>query len=124
MDHVANQFSDPTLAYTYLLSVKTQFPRHIRDQLTSLSQTVKKIGKEFADETLKVCIERKLYRAGDFRDVAEFLERREQKKRTVEEEKVAALPRLVNGLSLSEMKPEQLELSVYVSILKGESAAL
>jgi transposase len=124
MDHTANQFSDPTLAYTYLLSVKSQFPRHIRDQLTSFSQTVKKLRKELADETLKVCIERKLYRAGDFRDVAEFLERKEQKKRTILEEKDTALPRLVNGLTLSDMKPEQRELDVYVSILKGEPVAL
>jgi transposase len=117
MNHVADQFSDRHQASTYLIAVRDQMPRFIRDQLTQINDALNGVDRTIADQALSLCIDRKLYRASDFKLLV--TSQLNQYKTHEEGQPTPSLNETRHPIM--DIKPETRDVNVYLEILKGGS---
>lgn len=70
IDELSNLFDDPDRAKEYLLQIKKDMPRNIRDQALHIQKQVKRFEMDIINQSLVFCIENKIFRATDFESVA------------------------------------------------------
>lgn len=72
---ISDHFTNKDAAKNYLDELKIRYPRYIRDQLSLMKKCIDISSAEIIDDSLALCIERKLYSANDFQDVVALLKR-------------------------------------------------
>lgn len=120
MTTVAQQFDDQDEAISFLESVKTAFPRYMRDQLNLISREIKNNDKRLINDALRECVKQKLFCATDFIDMVHYLVRQRQVNNTVPTDNDRTIKSLneVNEFIMT-AKPETREIESYVSVLAG-----
>ena len=78
MEEFSALFADPKEALGWIYQLKAEKPRYIRDQIQSLTATVKELDPNIAMETLYYCSQFYIYSAVDFRSVAQGLIRQKK----------------------------------------------
>ena len=68
---VAQCFDDAQKAENYLLNIRQEKPRYIRDQLIAIKSVLEQTDKHTANKTLDFCCENNVFSASDFKSVAE-----------------------------------------------------
>ncbi|MCK5367943.1 MAG: hypothetical protein KAQ62_05300, partial [Cyclobacteriaceae bacterium] len=71
LKQVAQCFDDAQKAENYLLNIRQEKPRYIRDQLIAIKSVLKQTDKHTANKTLDFCCENNVFSASDFKSVAE-----------------------------------------------------
>jgi len=72
MDQLSKEFNDSGKAMEYMELIRQDKPRYIRDQLAFIAQTIQKHKyKSIADKALSFCLDNKLYRGTEFREIME-----------------------------------------------------
>ena len=83
IDDLSGQFTNPDQAKEYLLQIRLDKPRYIRDQL----QHIKKLGgiydKQVMNQALVFCIENRIYRATDLESVVKKIHSRQNQETTI-----------------------------------------
>lgn len=118
IQHIAEQFEDVETALCYLGEVRKLYRRYIRDQLQIISQEMNKVSPHLANAALKICIQKKLFSATDFRDVVHFLNKQKGDDRALAYVSIIKPLRPLD-LSVLKAKPEKRDISDYVTILRG-----
>ncbi|MGN7479864.1 IS21 family transposase [Solibacillus silvestris] len=72
METVRESFEDGAKVQRFLDEIHHRYPRYIRDQLQILQKTIKGFSP-YIQQALDVCMEKALWSANDFRDVAKHL---------------------------------------------------
>lgn len=67
---VAQYFDDTEKAEKYLLNIRQEKPRYIRDQLMLIKSVLEQTDKHTASKTLGFCCENNVFSASDFKSVA------------------------------------------------------
>ncbi|MFD1708558.1 hypothetical protein ACFSCZ_17945 [Siminovitchia sediminis] len=113
MDTVKASFEDKENIQQFLDEIHQRYPRYIRDQLQILQRTVKNF-RPFIQPALHVCMEKGLWSANDFHDVAKHLARIQGHQDTI--------PDIPGSGAISEYYKEKAsvrELDGYLKILGG-----
>ncbi len=69
MDELSGQFTYPDQAMEYFLNIRQNNPRYIRDQLQHIKKLIGIYDMEAMNQTMNLCIEKKIYRATDWESV-------------------------------------------------------
>jgi transposase len=68
---LVQDFDDAEKAENYLLNIRREKPRYIRDQLIAIKSVLEQTDKHTVNKTLDFCCENNVYSASDFKSVAE-----------------------------------------------------
>jgi transposase len=119
LQHVASLFPDPAEATTFLVAIREQKPRYIRDQLQLVEQQVVHVDKAVVSKALAYCIQYRLYRATDFVDVVKYYAGRQTSEAKSEETRIEI--HLLDEVDSSKVKtkPQIRDIQVYQAILEG-----
>ncbi|MFB4166204.1 hypothetical protein ACE1TI_21050 [Alteribacillus sp. JSM 102045] len=117
MESTADKFEDKSLALQYLAEVKERYPRYIRDQLQLLNKLWGNFPSHYINQTLPLCIKRKLYSASEFHDMVKHLMVQHPVEATKPVDKIQALHQ--ESSYLLDMKPPTRDLSIYMDIMEG-----
>ncbi|WNF35938.1 IS21 family transposase [Bacillaceae bacterium IKA-2] len=118
---VAEKFENTDMALSFLETIKSAFPRYIRDQLQLISKEIKCHEQSIINEALKECVNRKLFCATDFIDMVQYLDRQRQMivtPPTDNDETTKILHE--NNQSLVNTKPATRDINDYLSVLAGD----
>jgi hypothetical protein len=116
---VAQGFDDAEKAEKYLLNIRQEKSRYIRDQLMTIKSIIEQTGKNVVSKALDFCCENKVFSATDFKSVAAKYARDEPGKEIPEESKeIKTLNR--QGNSAIE-KPAISSIIDYESIMKNKN---
>ncbi len=69
IEQVTGLFSDGASFSIFFDHLRSRYARYVRDQLAVIQECVVRYGQEAADETLKKCLELRLYSANDFKSI-------------------------------------------------------
>lgn len=115
---VANLFENVEEAHEYLKHIRICYPRYIRDQLQIIYREVQKVDPIIMNQTLRFCLEERLYSATDFKDVLHHFIKEQAPITEIDKHEVKSLDYI--DPFILKTKPETREITEYVSILKGE----
>ena len=113
IDELSNQFSDPQKAKEYLLQVRKDKPRYIRDQLQYLKKLTGIFDMVVMNQALDFCIENRIYKATDLGSVAEKIHSRNPQETTIKQ------PININTINRAAHKiiPNKSDISDYQSLM-------
>lgn len=113
MRTVSEKFQNQDKAMRYLMKVKTEYPRYMRDQLKIISDSIKDVPPNISTQALNECLKRRFYSASEFKDVLSHLMRQQSTKHTK-----MNIQQMASGQSdYSSMKPEVRDLDPYLEVL-------
>lgn len=120
LDHVAEQFTDPSQARRYLGEIRQQKPRYIRDQLQVIEKRMAEAdGQPAADKALTYCLKHRLYSAADFADAMEHYLQQQPTKTGEPAQSDYGLLHSVDTAKLK-AKPQIRDFQAYQRILRGD----
>lgn len=99
-----------------MAALKTEKPRHLKDQFRLIINTVKAQDKIIIQKALIYCNERKLFSAGMLKDTIEYLKIQQQ--RQLDKKYLAA--DISTPLKYQYLKPEVRDIEEYISALKED----
>ncbi|MBW6492874.1 MAG: IS21 family transposase [Lentimicrobium sp.] len=113
IDQLASLFGNPDQAKEYLLQIREDMPRNIRDQALHIEKQIKRFDMDVINRSLDFCIENKIFRATDFESVAEKFHA--EKQQSTE----PAMPITIKTLNHAEYKitPNKSNISDYQSLM-------
>lgn len=118
---ISDHFTNKDEAKSYLEELRNQYPRYIRDQLSLIKKCIDIDSAGIIDDSLALCIERKLYSANDFQDVAALLKRQRQLNSTNANADFNKTTCDATAKLTLDMDTEQRPPLVYVNIMEGAS---
>lgn len=113
-DALAQRFSEPEKSKEYLLLIKKDKPRYIRDQLQYIKKLTGTYDIKIMDKALDFCLENRIYRATDMGSVAKRFYVLES------QQSVITQPIAINTINQSAHKiiPNKSNISDYQQIMK------
>lgn len=115
IDFISDKFEHSLKVKTYLLKIKSKYPRYSRDQLSVIKQLVETKPMEVLAKTLDICVENNLISANEFKDVLIQLEKKQAI--YLETTEIPDKPISIISLGISAAKRS---INEYVDILKGD----
>jgi len=85
IDELSSQFIDPEQTKEYMLQIRKDKPRYIRDQLQIIKKLTGVFEKEIIQQAISVCIESRIYRATDLESVAKGIKVQQSQEDTIED---------------------------------------
>jgi len=118
--HVSSYFSDQEQANVYLITIRKEKPRYIRDQLQIILRNIKSEDQSFIDQALTECINRGLYSATDFADMIKYLKGLHPSA-SDEKERSSRKINLLDHHShfLYETNTQKRDIGEYIAVLEG-----
>lgn len=122
IDQTSKKFSDKELGSLYLQSIKENYPRYTRDQISLLNSLFEEYSLEIMDQVLKHCLENKIITAVGFRDMAKQmnLSSRMNGSKNTPSESFPPLSKKAKE-KLVGIYPEVRDLETYTALLGGKS---
>lgn len=117
---LASRFENPDRAMAYLEEIRQRYPRHTRDQLQVMAQSMNNgNSSQQLEQALLICMDNRLYSGNDFRDVLHHLyqQKPEHDEITKESNSSSSLPK-----SYEDYQPTTRDMDDYISILEGGSS--
>jgi Integrase core domain len=113
IDQLSGQFTNPDQAKEYLLQIRHDKPRYIRDQLQHVKKLIGIFDMEVMDQAMDFCIENRIYRATDLESVAKKIHQQSTHETTITQ------PIIINTINRTAHKiiPNKSEISDYQSIM-------
>lgn len=121
IESVAEKFENTAAAHSFLQTIRSAFPRYIRDQLQLISKEIQLHEQSIVNEALHECIQRKLFCATDFIDMVRYRDRERQRvvtPSTDNDETIKTLHEI--NQSLVNTKPTTRNINDYLSVLEGD----
>jgi hypothetical protein len=114
IEELSLRFTDPARIKEYLLHLRKDKPRYIRDQLQHIKKLTGTYDIKIMDMTLDFCIENKIYRATDLGSVAKRINVLES------QQSIIAQPIAIKTLNQSAHKiiPNKSNISDYQQLMK------
>lgn len=117
---VSAYFTDKLQAELYLNELRKRYPRYFRDQLTLIKKCIKLGSIEVLDDSLALCIDRKLFSANDFQDVVALLKRQRQINSTnANDDPMEATDNAIAKLTLANTEAQHRPVDDYVLIMES-----
>lgn len=85
IDDLSSQFNNPERTKQYLLQIRQDKPRYVRDQLQHIKKLTGIYDMEVMNQTMDFCIENKIYRATDLGSVAKKIHSRSTPETTIKQ---------------------------------------
>lgn len=114
IDQLSSRFDDPDQAAEYLLQIRKEMPRNIRDQVLHIEKQIKRFDMDVINQSLEFCIEHKIFRATDFESVAKKFH--SQKQQPLEPTQTITINTLNN--TAYKIIPNKSNISDYQSLMK------
>jgi len=113
IDELSGQFNDPQQAKEYLLQIRHDKPRYIRDQLQHIKKLTGIFDMEVMNQAMDFCIENRIYRATDLGSVAKKIHSRSTQETTIKQ------PITIDTINRSAHKiiPNKSDISDYQSLM-------
>lgn len=122
IDTVAGYFRDYELAKSFLMEIRSRYPRYIRDQLQMILRQIKRTEQqETINTALKECVDKKLYCATDFIDMVQYVER-ERQVHVTKQNKDSELvkPLYIQNKSFIHTTTQKRDVNEYLAVLEGQ----
>jgi hypothetical protein len=113
IDELSSQFKDPDQVKEYLLKIKHDKPRYIRDQLQHIKKLTGNFDMKLLNRAMEFCIENKIYRATDLESVVKNILSQESQEATIQQPIVI---RTINQTSYK-IVPNKSDISDYQSLM-------
>jgi len=113
IDQLSGQFTNPDQAKEYLLQIRHDKPRYIRDQLQHVKKLTGIFDMEVMDQAMDFCIENRIYRATDLESVVKKIHQQSTHETTITK------PIIINTINRTAHKiiPNKSDISDYQSIM-------
>jgi len=113
IDELSGRFSDPKRIREYLLQIREDKPRYIRDQLQYIKKLIGIYNMDIMNQAIDFCIENRIYKATDLGSVAKKLQVQESQQGTISQ------PITINTINQSAHKivPNRSDISDYQSLM-------
>jgi transposase len=113
IDELSNQFKDPGQAKKYLLQIRHDKPRYIRDQLQHIKKLTGIFDMEVMNQAMDFCIANRIYRATDLGSVAKRIHSRSTQDETIKQ------PIIIDTINRTAHKiiPNKSDISDYQSLM-------
>jgi transposase len=85
IDELSSQFIDPEQTKEYMLQIRKDKPRYIRDQLQIIKKLTGVFEMQIIQQAISVCIENRIYRATDLESVAKGIKVKQYQEDTIED---------------------------------------
>ena len=120
IDQVTELFSDKQSASIFLDKIYATKPRYIRDQLQVIKKVIAQTGINIAGQSLEFCLENKIFKATDFRDIAlMFYNNKKHQDATLAETLSEDAPMIINtpAAHLLNATPDTSQIKTYENII-------
>ena len=113
IEDLSNQFKDPERAKEYLLQIRKDKPRYIRDQLQHIKKLTGVFDMKVMSQAMDFCIENKIYRATDLGSVAKRIHSQNSQDTTIKQ------PITINTINRTAHRivPNKSDISDYQSLM-------
>ena len=113
IDELSGQFTNPDQVKEYLLQIRHDKPRYVRDQLQHIKKLTGIFDMEVMNQTMDFCIENRIYRATDLGSVAKKIHSRSTKETTIKQ------PIIIDTINRTAHKiiPNKSDISDYQSLM-------
>ena len=113
IDDLSGRFKDPHRTREYLLQIREDKPRYIRDQLQYIKKLTGAYSVEIMNQALEFCIENRIYKATDLGSVAKKFQVQESQQGNITQ------PITINTINQSAHKivPNRSDISDYQSLM-------
>ena len=113
IDELSSRFKDPVKVKEYLLNVRNDKPRYVRDQLQHIKKLTGSFDMKIMNRAMEFCIENKIYRATDLESVAKNIFSQESQEATTQQ------PLVIRTLNQTSYKivPNKSDISDYQSLM-------
>jgi transposase len=85
IDELSSQFIDPEQTKEYMLQIRKDKPRYIRDQLQIIKKLTSNFEKEIIQQAITFCLENRIYRATDLESIAKGIKVKQSQEDTIED---------------------------------------
>ena len=124
LETVASYFDEYELAKSYLVKIRTKYPRYVRDQFQMIIRTIKRTDQQvIINEALNACVQKKLFSATDFVDMVRYIERQRQVYITKNDKQrnVPIKPLNVQHESIFYISTQQRDIDEYLTVLEAKN---
>lgn len=113
IDQLSGQFTNPDQTKEYLLQIRHDKPRYIRDQLQHIIKLAGIYDKQVMNQAMVFCIENRIYRATDLESVVKKIHSRQNQETTVNP------PIVIDTINRTAYKiiPNKSDISDYQSLM-------
>jgi len=113
IDELSAQFSDPGQVKDYLLKIRDDKPRYVRDQLHHIKKLTGIYSTQVMNRTMDFCVENQIYKATDLESVAKKIHAQDSQETTITQ------PIVINTINQSAHKiiPNKSDISDYQSLM-------
>jgi hypothetical protein len=113
IDELSGQFTNPEQAKEYLLQIRYDKPRYVRDQLQHIKKLTGIFDMKVMNQTMDFCIENRIYRATDLGSVAKKFHSQSTQETTIKQ------PIIIDTINRTAHKiiPNKSEISDYQSLM-------
>ncbi len=113
IDDLSGQFANPDQTKEYLLQIRHDKPRYIRDQLQHIKKLAGIYDKQVMNQAMVFCIENRIYRATDLESVVKKIHSRQNQETTIN------LPIVIDTINRTAYKivPNKSDISDYQSLM-------
>lgn len=113
IDELSNRFNEPQRIKEYLLRIRQDKPRYIRDQLQHIDKLTDNFNMEVMNQAIDFCINNRIYKATDLGSVAKKIHARCTQETTIKK------PIIMDTINRSahKIKPNKSDISDYQSLM-------
>jgi transposase len=113
IDELSGQFTNPEQAKGYLLQIRHDKPRYVRDQLQHIKKLTGTFDMEVMNQAMVFCIENRIYKATDLGSVAKKIHSRSTQETTIKQ------PIIIDTMHRTAHKiiPNKSDISDYQSLM-------
>jgi transposase len=113
IDELSGQFVNPEQAREYLLQIRYDKPRYVRDQLQYIKKLIGIFDMEVMNQAMDFCIENRIYRATDLGSVAKKIQSQNTQESTIKQ------PIIIDTINRTAHKiiPNKSDISDYQSLM-------
>jgi hypothetical protein len=113
IDDLSGQFTNPEQAKEYLLQIRLDKPRYIRDQLQHIKKLVGIYDIQVMSQAMIFCIENRIYRATDMESVIKKIHSRQNQETTINP------PIFIDTINRTahKIRPNKSDISDYQSLM-------
>ena len=114
IDQLSNRFNNPGQAKDYLLQIRKDMPRNIRDQLQHIEKLARYFDMDIMNQSMEFCIKHKIFKATDFESVVKKIHSQKEPQQMAPPE-----PITINTINRTAQKiiPNKSDISDYQSLM-------
>ncbi|MDE3837801.1 IS21 family transposase [Bacillus methanolicus] len=120
IETVSRYFTNSELAKSYLQEIRKKKPRYIRDQLQIILKQIRLIKQSVVDKALEECMNKKLYTATDFTDMAQYLQQQKQINSSSKDKEQVVIPVVERKNQINQINTQKRDVNKYISVLEGQ----